>query len=420
MKQWNSFNPHFGNAFIRRRRSHNEPPDDPPTPGEVYSYALLTENPTTEVRICWLDASSNAKGYPQTLVINGDTHEVNAEVVLGADKPEYLYDITISNLEPDTEYPVIINEVNEQTVTTFPQSISGKEIKACVVSDIHINMIEHTMIDMSVVSTYEPDIMLIAGDILTGVMQTAAWWKTLIRDYFQPLNSHKLVPIFAVPGNHEYRVLIQGANPQDAEYLRFFLRNVKEIHPVGKNYGQITFSDYLQIIGLDTQAETPSEVASWLTTAINQNVSNVITIQHIPMLPGGFRSDPDTILQAEYRYELAGPLYSASNIRATFSGHNHVFKETVPWTLVDEQPSHENYFEVKDGKYLVETTIDKGIIECGDGFINDRPPYNHLWYLAISQNHSSSFRIVVFKEHEMDVIARRINGELINHTTIPL
>jgi hypothetical protein len=92
---------------------------------EVYPYALLTESPTTEARICWIDDGGSGGGS-QSVEVDGDWHtDDDPSLVPDSDPDAYLYDVIVDGLDAATEYAIEIDsaETVEHTVRTLPESL---------------------------------------------------------------------------------------------------------------------------------------------------------------------------------------------------------------------------------------------------------------------------------------------------------
>jgi len=405
---------------------------------DVHVYAVLAGDPTTEAVISWIDdRDENDRHEDQTLHYGTDPDNLEKSVeVTGDDVPEggdaLHFEAEIDSLESDTEYYGEIRcsfgeDVEVLPFKTFPETLAGEEsITVAVTSDLHINEGSGIIMDhpdyMEPIADEEPDLLLLPGDVVTWGddvdSDNTESWVEFFDEYIGTLNDGHLVPIFMVPGNHEVGGSHHdGSSPADPDegYFQLWFKNPRELDPMGENYGEITIGDYLQVLGLDTHSADAGDVGDWLDDAIDDSVDHIIPIHHSPMLPGGDRTEEDQDLQELLRDEWAEHFDETEQIRVNFSGHTHTRKKSIPWSLTDEQPSGDDYFEVNDD-YLVES--DGGVVEMGDGWRGEHYDAFDDWWLDFAEEEVQFYSIDLTTDG-MEVAERDQNGNLYSYHNFP-
>jgi len=352
---------------------------------EIYPYATLPEDPTTEAAIYWIDERDEADGSEQTLLFDGVSEHSTGEEVPESDSV-YLYTAFLDDLEPDTTYTLDIDDGSlEREYETLPDELPSDGLDFIYTSDWHIDR-DSAMPDpegIDPIRDESPRFLLFGGDYWT-LRDDVSESNTevvldLFRDYYDRLNQDRICPSLPVPGNHEvgnHNWTGTGTTSPESGYFQFFFESPKVLDPPGENYGRVTVGDYLQILALDTHSARPSDVGDWLESVVENHYMLTVPIHHSPMLPGGDRGDSDDALQDECRKAFADIFDSTPNCPVNFSGHIHLRNRSVPWTLVDEEPSGD-FFEVGE-KYLVENDSER-TVEFGGGYRSDRDP-EEAWH----------------------------------------
>lgn len=369
----------------------------------VYPYALLQADPTTEIGVSWIDDTGDG-GDHQTIYYGTDESDLNlsesdsGESVISL-PDSYVYHTKLDGLDPGTRYYIEIDssETVQHTFETMPETMPDP-LSFAATSDHHpwrdgVGMAEvgRGPDVMEELGGLNYDLILFPGDWLThvqsGTTDDAEDWMTWWSDYGRPMDKDKLHPHFTVPGNHEVADNISqvwSGDPDDwdesdltpdAGHYQQFFPNTKELSPDGEsNYASVTISDYIQVIGLDTYSAFPADQTSWLEETIDESVDFCIPIIHAPLLPGGKRGEDE--INRTIRQEWAKILYDADNVHFTVVGDNHTRKVSYPYSIVESEPSHDDYFDLGDDGYMVADEgfeDDLAVQEFGDGWPNNRP-----------------------------------------------
>lgn len=371
------------------------------TVSAVYPYALLQPNPTTAVGISWIDATGDG-GETQTVrygLLDHELtdHESDAGRRLASTDDVYIYHTQLTGLEPASRYAVEIesSETLAHEFETLPAE-QPDSVRIGVTSDHHpwregIGMatVGRGPAVMEMFGELEFDLIISPGDWLTnafdGTPSDADDWLRWWADYGRPMDHSKLHPRFVVPGNHEIAKHIphtwNGRKADwdgellapDAGHFQQFYPNLRELEPVGENYGSITIGDYLQLIALDSYSAFPADQTEWLAETIDDTVDHCIPVHHTPLLPGASRGGDE--LNQTVREAWARPLYDAETTSFSIVGDNHCRKYTSPWCVVETEPEHDSWLDLGGDSYLVvdETDADpRRMYEYGDGWPNAR------------------------------------------------
>ncbi len=406
----------------------------------VYPYALLQPNPTTEIGISWIDDTDTGGGSQTVAYGIGETDcdqlERDDGTKIENSEAAYVYHTILTGLEPDTRYELEIesSETIEHSFETMPAEMPN-HVRFAATSDHHpwragIGMaaVGRGPAIIEELGQHDFDIILSAGDALTnvqhGTSSDAEDWLTWWSDYARAMDQEMLHPRFRLPGNHEVAQNIPqtwNGRKQDwdrsdltpnAGHFHQFFPNIQELEPIDKNYGAVTISDYLQIVGLDTYSAFPADQTEWLENTLDESVDHCIPVIHAPLLPGANRGED--AINRTIRKEWARPLYDPANIRMTIVGDNHCRKYTSPWRVVESEPGHDEYFDLDGDGYLVvdETATDSTrMYEYGDGWPNardgnptDGQGKTVTWYLEYNEfedvSEGNFYTIAVSSENE--------------------
>lgn len=374
-------------------------------------YALLMEDPTTEMMICWIDEES--KGEEQILYYSAKGQESQSKT---AEKHEiegangYVYHVALSHLHPNKTYYINVKG-SKQSFKTFPAALDENEkLKLLVISDTHIEQgYPHNWEDPTHVERFvkeDPDILVVPGD-LTNNRKVENFIKTF-RDYLSQFNTDRLIPLIWVSGNHEGGTYPDPehdmSRPLNTLHFRYFAPNLAKMNPVGEGlfYGNIVIGDYLQFIALNTHqvVGTFQDQTNWIAS-LEPEAENVFVLQHrgfinneskiyhveadveIPFIDKVDMSSrkgdgrKDDMFQVMQREQWFVPLYNnvGKNLKAFLTGHIHAPTITRRLKPIDYTPDHPYYLPA--GKYNLVRNDEEGVREFGQGFRGDSKVYKH-------------------------------------------
>lgn len=403
--------------------------------GDVIPYSNLAEDPTTEVVIYWIDERDEADGSAQSIHYGDDESDLT-ESVTDNDPDEvpeldgtWVYVAVIDELDADTRYYAEIRDDSDDVLetcqwVTLPNSLDSRDITVAVSSDWHTDHSGSQYMndpeDVDVIWGQDPDLHLFVGDYNTTVdsesQSNAEDWVRIFREYYDRYDDEELVHILAVPGNHEVGnhqwdgTDAESVDP-DRGYFSFFYGHPRLLDGPG-NSGAVTVGDYLQVLALDTHSAFPSEVGDWVADAIDETVELVIPFQHEGFAQLGHRDDND--LTDNVRRGWFDTLYSADNVYFWQHGHVHTEGRTVPFKKVDDEPSHDEYFELDDG-YVVEGETHDGITGFGEGWRDDRSLRDEWYVERVQQN--KNFSLVTLSNPSVQLQVINDNGAQIDSET---
>jgi len=401
-------------------------------------YAQLAEDPTSEIYISWIDTDTSRSDHDQSFEYrkkgtDDDWEEIEAdktEYPLG--DGEYIHEAHLTSLDSDTEYEgTIICEDGFKSVEfyTLPSRLWRRDLVIANQSDIHIlsSVSMDDSSEMDDIAAHDPDIYLFTGDLVHRADEMdsdrAPGWIEWFEDYYPRLNDSQLVPMIMSVGNHEVGEIntneLENPEAQDPEhgYYQKIFSNVPDLQAEGKNFGSVKIGNYFQFLIIDSMSATPIEQREWIdnTNPLSDNVLATLPSTHQPFTPGGQRSSDDETRRDYLRDELVRPLAKNPTVKFAVSGHIHLEKRSVPWTVVDEEPSGSDYIELKDGQegYMVEAeSEEEGITEFGDGYRNLRDSWSQ-WYLEYAMDDGMSnaqYEIIKVDKDNVEVMAKRFNS----------
>lgn len=402
----------------------------------VHTYANLTLDPTSSIRIYWIDERDDADGSELTFAYGTDASDPSETVTTDEAEPVpektgiFRYAVEPDGLDPDSTYfgQIMDEEDVLETVEwkTLPLTLPDDGITIVVYSDIHIDtswaMGEPS--DMEPVRDEDADLVLFVGDYITwgdgttdnrDPEEVVDWWLDLFRDWYGTLNEDRLHPVLPVPGNHEvgnHSWDGTGSVNPDEGHFQFFYGYPASLDPVGENYGTITIGDYLRLFALDTHSADPGEVTEWLGDVVDETdpVRCTIPYHHSPTMSAGLRQDADDDLQQRLRDEWSRILWDHDPVVCHFSGHIHLREYTVPWEIVDDEPDGDDYFSLDGGAngYLqaVDDVDDGGMIEFIGGYHSQRS-WEDDWFSAY-QAQENQFYSLTLTESTLEV--RQLDG----------
>ncbi len=394
---------------------------------DVHPYATLPDDPTTKVQISWIDNRSGATGASQNISSDRFDEDVEGAEIFGSGA--YLYHFAAGGLIPGETLAVEIREsgtlIKSFSVKTFPAKLPDGGMRFCLISDVHIDnsgALPNSS-DIRHVANEQPEALLLPGDVVSYAdveitSTNTAHWIRWFAEYIGRFNDAKghLVPILATVGNHEVgNHTFDGAtgsvNP-GATYFQFFHENPVNLDPVGENYGSVKIGDYVQFLVLDTHSAFAADVGSWMSSAIDPSMPLVIPFYHAPLFRGGARQDGNgaggqdmgETFMANLRNAYAPIWHSAGNVKAVFSGHVHVHKRSVPWTISASDPGGDR-FVLSNGSYLHKQV--GGIVEYGDGNRHNRVLWSTApWWLDYANRAEKQYYLLTITHESFDVVTK--------------
>ena len=378
------------------------------------AYCLMTASPETSAHLVLL--STQDLGQINLQIAN---QSVPATADAIPSRSEFLYHFRVGNLIPATVYPFAVDGQFEQgdfkPIKTLPGALPPNGLKAIAVSDLHTEFPTVSLpgglmepSEVAVFAAERPDFLLSVGDntftnAFSYSTSNGAPWIRWVRDYLPEFHPDHLIPVFAVPGNHDVGNGVwdgSGSVNKGGTYFRVFFPAIAEIEPTGANHGTVSIGDYLQIVGIDSHSATVSETAEWISTGVIDTESPlVVAIHHCPMFGNDVRQAGDVTLAAGLRDAAFRALYSAGNVPFTFCGHLHTRARTFPLGIVETDPGGDR-LTLSDGGFI--QVQETGIVEIGQGYRNERETFVSFLQDA-SENMVKNFNVLEISKGKVAV-----------------
>ncbi len=252
--------------------------------------------------------------------------------------------VELRRLEPGTNYRFRFGEDSkEYYFRTMPSDLT-EPVRFVAGGDSH-----RTRHDMSSVAmTYDPDFIVLGGDLAyaNGSPDRIQWWYDWFDGYKDNLISEegRVVPMLVAIGNHEIFASRRLQPMEDDEVEEYLIKhNLWDGKPSyffelfafpGRQdmaYGVLDFSDYMSLILLDTNHNTPVEgvQTGWLEAVLKErnHVSSIFPVYHVPAYPSHRSYEGTTNTQVRNNWV---PLFEKYGVQVAFENHDHTYKRTHP------------------------------------------------------------------------------------------
>lgn len=386
----------------------------------LYPYQQLTQDPCTTTMISWWDVDTERESETFTFEYR-EKDKGDYILVSGITKLEltqklgtYRYTALITDLRAGIQYEGIIKtSAEEQKVyfKTLPSRLWRKELTFCTFSDIHIDragtlsfQIMTDPTEMEQVKAYNPDALIVLGDVCTSVPGDIASWtnpgvhlEVFFRDHMQILHSKNnekhLVPLLWVAGNHEvgYRTPTQPPSDPVNTFLQELMQNISTIEPITKNYGLISIPKIVDMFVLDFFSGDIDDQKDFIDTHLKNDLVVNMCLTHQPILRGGDRNTSDNAASEEQKQKWLPQFLKTGISTVALSGHVHVRKVSKPIKFVPTDPGGSNKQSFNSGGFMtIANEGEHAYVEFGDGY-NQFRTAKSIWYLAISQSQNTAF-----------------------------
>lgn len=327
-------------------------------------YLSWQGNPATTMTVFWITKKQTGQTllYQEVGTKQWFTHKAEGQK-FGALS---LYCAQLTNLKPNSLYQLRFEE-KVYSFKTLPETLHrAMPLKVVVGGDAFFTS-ERSFRKMNeVVAKQDPDFVILGGDIAYTKEKKGGEaierWITFFKTWTEQLvtSDGKLIPIVAVPGNH------------DGELFR----QVFGLHE-GPTYRTLQIGSLVFFL-LDTDHFTPvgGEQEKWLGQALqtHADVLYKVPVYHVAAYPSFY---PFEGKRAEEIRKTWVPLFEKAGVRLCFEHHNHCFKRTFP---------------LKEGKI-----DEEGIVFAGDGswgviprmprfafYLKKALPISAVWLLRIT------------------------------------
>ena len=356
----------------------------------VTAYALLPPDPATQAHLAVITSGNEGT---LTLSVGGQNVEVAGAQI--PSRSEYIYHFRVSNLRPATVHPWSIPGLGDGLpLKTLPGAMPPGGLTVCIISDVHTFLGPNHMTavtDMDVVRDQSPDFLFVAGDqafnnSFTFSETNGGRWIDLFENWYSRLSVTHLVPIIAVPGNHDVGngswTGTEAVDP-DGTYFRVFQPSIADVEPLGLNYGVVRLGDYVEFWGLDTHSAPTASLGAWLDT-VTAEAPTAIPVMHSPLFASNARNANDPVLQAAHRDAVGAKVVSETPV--SFAGHLHIRTRSIEMGFFASDPGGDR-FVISQGFLAPQ---EGGHVQVGQGYSIGRTG-SAEWFLEETQNGVKQF-----------------------------
>ena len=410
---------------------------------DLYPYQQLTQDPCTSTMISWWDVDTERAGSDYSFEYRekdkGDYKSVsNIDKQSLAQMPDtYRYTTHITNLRPGKVYEgnIILGEHKQKVYfKTLPSRLWRRELTFVTLSDIHIDrqgtlsfQIMTNATEMEQLRSYNPDALLLLGDMCTSVPgNTASYYdpQTFVPQFFREhlqilhdQNGEKwLVPFLWVPGNHEvaYRTPSQQPNDPVNNFMSNLMSNLITIEPINQNYSLLSIPKILDIFVLDFFAGDIDDQQDFIAANIKNDLVVNLCCTHQPILRGGNRAASDNEASEIQKQKWLPHFLKTGISTLALSGHVHVRKVSEPIKFVSTDPGGTNKQSFDTGGFMTKASSEEHHYrEFGDGY-NMARTAKSIWYLDISESQStalSNFGVIKISTETITYTTQFVNSQ---------
>jgi acid phosphatase type 7 len=259
---------------------------------------------------------TNVTGTDRVVITEPDgslVASVPAEIDPGA--PSRLQRVAhVEGLKPLTEYCYSLNGLTGRIgFRTAPLPDTGAVVRFAVFGDSgNASVAQMSVRDQ--LETRPIDLLLHTGDLAYDAGSREQFEQSFFGIYQNILES---VPMFPVPGNHEYGT--DSAGP----YLEVFDLPGNGVPGADERWYSFDWGD-VHFVGLDTE-QVHAEQLAWLERDLstNQRPWTVVYLHKPPYSSGAHGGSP--VVQ-----EAFVPAFERHHVSVVFAGHDHDYERTVP------------------------------------------------------------------------------------------
>lgn len=285
----------------------------------------------------------------------------------------FLYRSHLTGLQPGTSYRFRVGTVSPEFKFRTAPADNRQPVTFVSGGDVAIGT--DAVRTHQVAAAQNPLFAMIGGDLSYSNGHLTERKVLFLREWHRHMVSPDghLIPILAGIGNHE----VTGGSTFHKR-APFFAALFDGLYQDGKTYNTIDFGNYLSLVILDTNHNSPikGEQTEWLdkTLAARAAFPHRLVFYHVPGWPShrDFKGRTETEVR-----ETWSPLLEKHRIPIAFEHHDHTYKRTHP---------------IRNGK----VAADGGVVYMGDGAwgVGVRPVKKpaDTWYLAKSESANHCIR----------------------------
>lgn len=370
-------------------------------------YLTWLHDPSTTMTIQWHTEDKE----PKTQVCYrelGKEEWVTHDGIHGklSDSKYWVHTVELTDLKPDEEYEFFVaDREGVNRFKTLPKELS-RPLKFVVGGDAYYYFDRFCRMNAQIAAV-DPDFIVIGGDIAytnrsrncfnNRTLEIRRWRTFLKQCKSQFVNSDgRLIPFFAVLGNHDIRRVSLNTK-QDVLFYELFAMPEKYVP-----FRTVDCGDYLSLFLLDSghNYHIGGAQTQWLAKKMEERekVPYQFAAYHIGGYPSAYPYDGATPQEVRQYWS---PLFEKNHINAAFEHHNHTYKRTFP---------------IKEGKVDPE-----GVVYMGDGSWGVSPrKTKDLWYLKERRSDNVVCLVTLTKKFGT-VEALNIDGKVVDMlSTFPI
>lgn len=309
---------------------------------------------------------------------------------------QLVHTVELTDLKPDTKYRFYVEgTTGVYLFQTLPKQLD-RPVKFVVGGDAYLYEKLFKKMNRQV-AAQNPDFVVVGGDIaytygragiFQGPSRQITRWQTFLKSWKKMVTEDgRMIPLFAVVGNHDVRA--SGLNPQSYRTLFYELFALPE---KGTPFRVLDCGNYLSLVMLDTghSFRIDGQQTRWLNKALSEReqMHYKFAAYHVGAYPAVYPFDGGTPRQIRKQW---CPLFEQYQLHAAFEHHNHAYKRTCP---------------IKQG-----AADPHGVVYMGDGSwgVSPRRVKNaEAWYL--SKGEKVNAVCVVTLESEVGKVEALTNG----------
>jgi hypothetical protein len=309
-------------------------------------------DPTTTMTIQWVGSEADGAKRPIWYGKDGayGWHMKPHTARRYPDSDLWIYRTELTGLEPDTDYAFRVGlDSAQQRFRTMPAKdnntlhfVSGGDAGTG-------STVRQTN---RLAAAQSPQFVVLGGDVAYENGRNGAVFLDFLENYSVDLHDgdDRMIPLLACFGNHD----VDGGYVHKREKAPFFLSVFDGLF-TDTSYGALDFGQYMSLIFLDTDHNSPIAGAQtdWLAKALKEreDCPNLFVFNHVPAYPShrDFHGDDGDLGTGEGNRIHWCPLFDRYRVDAVFEHHDHTYKRTHP--LLDGRPNEKGVLYLGDGSW---------------------------------------------------------------------
>lgn len=293
------------------------------TPTEDPAHSMSVNwRTSTDVKTAYTEiakATAAPKFWRTSKTITASTETLDVKKIKYAELEANYHSATFTGLEPNTMYGYRVGDGKHWSEWFQFKTASDKAdaFSFLYVGDAQNYILElwSRLIRQGYKSNPDASFIIHAGDLVNHANNDQQW-----HEWFQAGSFiHSMVPSFPVPGNHEYRPIVEDGERQLSVFWQSQF-NLPLNGPEGLKES-VYYMDYqgMRMIGLNTNERNQKQL-DWLEKVLknNPNQWTVVTFHH-PLYSGSEGRNNEELRQ------MLKPLFDKYHVDLVLQGHDHTY-----------------------------------------------------------------------------------------------